>query len=94
MDARAITDEGARLNSQPNCNVYIGAALRKPGTFPGSRARAGDVLALTCSYVDLDDEGATAVARDSLRRGQGQAYDGGGNRPASSYARPNVVAAG
>jgi hypothetical protein len=59
-----LIEEAARLNLQPNCNVYIGAALRKPGTFPGGRASAGDVLALTCSYVDLDDEGATAAARD------------------------------
>jgi hypothetical protein len=59
-----LIEEAARLNSQPNCNVYIGAALRKPGTFTGSRASAGDVLALTCGYVDLDDEGAAATARD------------------------------
>ena len=24
----------AAPNTQPMCNVYIGAALRKPGTFP------------------------------------------------------------
>jgi hypothetical protein len=59
-----LIEHAARHNLQPNCNVYIGAALRKPGTFPGGRASAGDVLALTCSYVDLDDEGATAAARD------------------------------
>src|SRR6188472_3271265 len=38
-----LIEEAARLNSQTNCNVYIGAALRKPGTSPGSRASAGDV---------------------------------------------------
>ena len=35
-----LIEEAARLNSQPNCNVYIGAALRKPGTFPGGRVCA------------------------------------------------------
>jgi AAA domain len=59
-----LIEEAARLNSQPNCNVYIGAALRKPGTFPGTRANHNDVLALTCLYVDLDDEGAAIAAKN------------------------------
>ena len=71
-----LVAEAARLNSQPNCNVYIGAALRKPGTLPGGRASAGDVLALTCGYVDLDDEGATAAAR---------------NRYGEAKAKPTIV---
>ena len=58
-----ITD-ACRLNTQPMCNVYVGAALRKPGTFPGGRAADGDVLALTCGYVDLDDDGAALTAKD------------------------------
>ena len=56
--------EAVRLNSQPMCNVYIGAALRKPGTFPTARADSGDVLALTCGYVDLDDPESTAKAKE------------------------------
>jgi hypothetical protein len=55
--------EAIRLNRQTMCNVYVGAALRKPGTFPGGRASAGDVLALTCAYADLDDKGVASVAR-------------------------------
>jgi hypothetical protein len=55
--------EAVRLNRQTMCNVYVGAALRKPGTFPGGRASAGDVLALTCAYADLDDKGVASVAR-------------------------------
>jgi hypothetical protein len=65
-----LVAEAARLNSQPMCNVYIGAALRKPGTFPGGRASDSDVLALTCGYVDLDDQEAAAGAKD--RYGQGK----------------------
>jgi hypothetical protein len=53
-----------RLNSQPMCNVYVGAALRKPGTFPGARASDADAFALTCGYVDLDDPGAATDARN------------------------------
>lgn len=59
-----LVTEAVRLNSQPMCNVYVGAALRRPGTFPGGRAKAEDVLALTCAYVDLDDDGAALSAKD------------------------------
>ena len=59
-----IITKAASLNSVEGCNVYIGAALRKPGTFPGGRASDSDVWALTCAYVDLDDPGCTAVAKD------------------------------
>jgi hypothetical protein len=58
-----LVARAAELNIQQYCNVYIGAALRKPDTFPAARANAGDILALTCGYVDLDDEGAVAKAR-------------------------------
>jgi predicted transcriptional regulator len=55
--------EAVRLNRQTMCNVYVGAALRKPKTWPNARASAGDVLALTCAYADLDDQGVASVAR-------------------------------
>lgn len=59
-----LVTEAARLNSQPMCNVYIGAALRKPGTAPFGRAQDSDAYALTAVYVDLDDEGAATAAKD------------------------------
>lgn len=59
-----LIDEAVRLNSQPMCNVYIGAALRKPGTAPFARAKDSDALALTAVYVDLDDAGAALAAKD------------------------------
>jgi len=59
-----LVQKAISLNATEHCNVYIGAALRKPGTFPGGRASDSDFLALTCLYVDLDDDGATARARD------------------------------
>ncbi len=59
-----LVAEAIRRNSQPMCNVYIGAALRKPGTFPTARAQDTDAFALTCGYVDLDDPGAATAAKD------------------------------
>jgi Protein of unknown function (DUF3987) len=59
-----LVDKAVQLNSQPICNVYVGAALRKPGTFPGARASREDVLALTTCYADLDEPGAAATVKD------------------------------
>ena len=62
--ADKLVEEAARLNSQPMCNVYIGAALRHPHTAPFGRAEDSDAYALTCGYVDLDDPGAATAAKD------------------------------
>ena len=59
-----LVEEAARLNAQPMCNVYIGAALRKPTTAPFGRAKDSDTLCLTAVYVDLDDDGAVSFAQD------------------------------
>lgn len=59
-----LITEAVRLNSQPMCNVYIGAALRKPDTAPFGRAADKDAWCLTAAYVDLDDEGAAIAAKD------------------------------
>jgi hypothetical protein len=59
-----LVEEAARLNAQPMCNVYIGAALRHPDTPPFGRATDRDAWALTCAYVDLDDAEATANAKN------------------------------
>ena len=53
-----IVDQAIALNRTPNCNVYIGAALRKPGTPPVGRAGDDAFLALPAAYVDLDDDTA------------------------------------
>jgi hypothetical protein len=58
-----LVDEAARLNAQPMCNVYIGAALRHPDTAPFGRSKDRDAWALTCAYVDLDDAEAATNAR-------------------------------
>jgi hypothetical protein len=56
--------EASRLNLQPMCNVYIGAALRKPETAPFGRAKDTDALCLTAAYIDLDDEGSVSFAQE------------------------------
>lgn len=59
-----LVEEAARLNAQPMCNVYIGAALRHPDTAPFARSEDRDAWALTSLYVDLDDPGAATAAKD------------------------------
>ena len=59
-----LVDEAARLNAQPMCNVYIGAALRHPDTAPFGRGQDRDAWALTCAYVDLDDAEAANNAKN------------------------------
>jgi len=63
-----LVDEAARLNSQPMCNVYIGAALRKPDTAFFGRGQDSDAYALTAAYVDLDDPGAATAAKEIYGR--------------------------
>lgn len=59
-----LITEAARLNAQPMCNVYIGAALRRPETAPFGRAEDKDAWALTSVYVDLDDPGTATAAKE------------------------------
>lgn len=48
------------------CNVYISAALRKPGTAPFGRGTDADFYALPAPYADLDTN--VAAAREAYRR--------------------------
>lgn len=59
-----LVAEAVRLNSQPMCNVYIGAWLRKPSTAPFGRSSDSDAWAMTAAYTDLDDAGTTSKAKD------------------------------
>lgn len=58
-----LIEEAGRLNAVPMTNVYIGAALRHPDTPPFGRGSDADAWALTALYVDLDDPGVAASAR-------------------------------
>jgi hypothetical protein len=66
-DIEKIVARAAELNSVQGQNVYIGAALRKPGTFPGARGQDDDHYATTAFYVDLDDEGAADAVTGKYR---------------------------
>src|SRR5262245_48534248 len=44
-------------------NVYVGAALRKPGTPLLRRAGDRDVLCVTCAFIDCDDPGVAERAK-------------------------------
>lgn len=63
-----LVERAVEVNRVPNQNAYIGAALRKPGTFPGARCEDADFYALPAYYVDLDEPGAAERAR-ALYRG-------------------------
>lgn len=63
-----LVERALEVNRVPNQNVYVGAALRKPGTFPGARCEDADFYALPAYYVDLDEPGAAERAR-ALYRG-------------------------
>jgi hypothetical protein len=54
------------VNRSPGQNVYVGAALRKPGTSPSARSRDDAFFALTAFYADLDDD-VMESARTILR---------------------------
>lgn len=66
-DLDKIAQRAFEINSIPGQNVYVGAALRKPGTFPGGRAEDEDYYATTAFYVDLDDEGAADAVTGKYR---------------------------
>jgi hypothetical protein len=58
-----LVEKAVKLNTTPQCNVYVGAALRRPETPPFGRASDNDVWALTCGYADLDDPGVAEAAK-------------------------------
>ncbi len=61
-DIDALVTRAVELNSRPQCNVYVGAALRKPDCSPIRRSTDDDFYALTAVYVDLDDAGVAEKA--------------------------------
>jgi len=61
-------DFAYKVNSQQGVNVYVGAALRIPDTFPGGRSSIDDYYAATCIWADLDDAGAAEAARSKYEK--------------------------
>lgn len=62
-DLDRAAERAFELNKIAGVNVYTGAALRKPGTFPTARASDEDFHAAWALHVDLDDEGAVERAK-------------------------------
>ena len=60
-------EEAVRRNRVAGQNLYVGAALRRPGTPPFGRAADADVLALPACYVDVDDGDAAQRLRERYR---------------------------
>jgi hypothetical protein len=63
LNRLAVLVRDASVTNAKGSNVYIGAALRQPGTAPFARAKDADFLALTATYVDLDKPGTVAAAK-------------------------------
>ena len=62
-----ITDWAEEVNRAPGWNVYVGAALRKPGTFPGSAADDNDFLKTYAVWADADNGDQVASAKKAYR---------------------------
>lgn len=66
-DLESLAARAADLNTIPGTNVYVGAALRKPGTPPFGRGQKQDYYASTAFFVDIDDEGAADAVAGKYR---------------------------
>ncbi len=66
-DLEAIAKRAADFNAIQGQNVYVGAALRKPGTPPFGRGDKVDYYASTAFFVDIDDAGAADAVTGKYR---------------------------
>jgi len=57
-----LVEQACRLNKREKCNVYVGAALRKPDTPLRARTTDGAFLSSRVVWADLDDEGSVERA--------------------------------
>lgn len=56
-------EHAATVNRTPQVNVFVGAALRRPGTPRDQRTTKQAVYALPAYFADLDDPGATEAVQ-------------------------------
>jgi hypothetical protein len=63
-----LVEKAFELNRVPGQNVYVGAALRRPGTPVSARGSDDDFFALTAFYADLDEGVETARSLYRERR--------------------------
>src|SRR5579885_854578 len=51
-----VAERAAGLNRTPGCNVYVGAALRRPDAHRDRRGSDGHFFAAPCAWIDIDDD--------------------------------------
>jgi hypothetical protein len=66
-DLESFVERAADINLMQGANVYVGAALRKPGTPPFGRGQKADYYASTAFFVDIDDAGAADAVAGKYR---------------------------
>ncbi len=64
-----LIDRAAVLNKTPNCNVYIGAALRKSESARAKRGADSDLFAASCVWADVDSDVVTPAIATCKQRG-------------------------
>ncbi len=65
-DIDSAVAKAVAVNSVLGCNVYFGAALRKPGTPKGKRSRDNHFFQACAFHVDWDEPGAYETAFNRL----------------------------
>ncbi len=68
-DLGMAIDLACRVNQSEFCNVYVGAALRKPDTYEGTRADDSQFFQANALHVDFDEPGAFDAARAKIKAG-------------------------
>jgi hypothetical protein len=63
-----LVERAVAVNRTPGRNVYVGAALRKPG-IGGGRAKDEDIYALSAFYADIDDDVTATASINYKNRG-------------------------
>jgi RecA-family ATPase len=64
-----LIDKAMEVNRVPGCNVYVGAALRRPGATRNRRASDADFAAASSVWADIDSNVMTAAAATCDRLG-------------------------
>lgn len=64
-----LVDRAAELNRVERCNVYVGAALRKPTTPLAKRAADGDFHSAPFAWADIDDDCVEAAIKAAKAAG-------------------------
>ena len=64
-----LVERAAELNRTERCNVYVGAALRKPGTALAKRTADSDFYSAPFAWADIDDDCVEAAIKAAKAAG-------------------------